>query len=877
MKPEETSAAQRGVLLDKPSILLPETSPLSSFAFYAVLLLLGGVGSMGSFFTAFEIPLKLWPLLLTALSCALVCTAQFRLPKWGCWLGLAAAAAWVCAVWWNFSDLTEAFMRVVNVVSAAYSKRLNFALPIFLYLETIFPDREAYLFQLFATLIQFPIFWLLSWLLVRRGRLLGPFCLTGLLLLIPLSFSILPAVWALGAVGLFWLFLLLSSPTLHHRRLLSRSHKRYQAAGVGFIRASSLALLPGLLLCMVLVYRLCPLDTYRRPKAVNNLRNSIASGVNLPAVFHDGSGGGGGSRVDLSSLGDRRYTGETALRVRRTWQEPAPSEDDLLSVMNGKKEYLKSFVGSVYTGTSWDQLSQEDKKSAAEALGNRKAQTFPADLSQTLPASGLDAAYPCELQVETVGASAVPAYAPYGLSAQNGLPGGITWKDDCALASSQLFGTKRAAYSAVSLPKEDFFSYYTTRMLSWQGTEGEIYYKQEGDAVFSAVVTLHNKLSMGFTGDADTDGEAQLDLSRLDEDTLEQFTFQQRELALSLERYNAFVYDTYTRLPDRLRDFLDGYTAERELIKTPETNRQSYLENVRRVLSEECSYTLSPQRLPSGKDFVEHFLAESKEGYCVHFATAATALLRYAGIPARYAEGYVAPVRDGEWVNVPDRNAHAWVEVWYGGSGWVPFEVTPAGPDAPAAYEDATVPVDEMLQPTFTPVPMGSSPTPAGAQQTSPTPTPTPSPAPTAAPGTLPGNADPSAQEDGRLPGWAAALLAVLGVVLLILALRLLRLYLRKRSFTQPDRNKAALAVYAHLLRLQKTARSYSSRIGLPPDGPSMEELEQLALKARFSSHTLTEEELSRMTGAARSLEDALRRFLRPLPRLWQQFFRVLF
>ena len=102
------------------------------------------------------------------------------------------------------------------------------------------------------------------------------------------------------------------------------------------------------------------------------------------------------------------------------------------------------------------------------------------------------------------------------------------------------------------------------------------------------------------------------------------------------------------------------------------------------------TYTLSPQSPPEGEDFVTWFLTEGREGYCVHFATAAVALFRSAGIPARYAEGYAVPSGyDGLWVDVPDYNAHAWVEVYTGGTGWLPVEVTPAGPEAPAAYLNA--------------------------------------------------------------------------------------------------------------------------------------------------------------------------------------------
>ena len=61
----------------------------------------------------------------------------------------------------------------------------------------------------------------------------------------------------------------------------------------------------------------------------------------------------------------------------------------------------------------------------------------------------------------------------------------------------------------------------------------------------------------------------------------------------------------------------------------------------------------------------------------MHFASAGTLLLRALGVPARYVSGYIADVTAGETVDVPDQNAHAWVEIYLRGYGWYPVEMTP--------------------------------------------------------------------------------------------------------------------------------------------------------------------------------------------------------
>lgn len=110
-----------------------------------------------------------------------------------------------------------------------------------------------------------------------------------------------------------------------------------------------------------------------------------------------------------------------------------------------------------------------------------------------------------------------------------------------------------------------------------------------------------------------------------------------------------------------------------------EIGYQPYIETVRKYLSD-CTYTLSPGRLESGEDFVLKFLTETKKGYCSHFASAGVLLFRSLGVPARYVEGYAVNNDNvaGGTVTVLDSSAHAWVEIFAEGIGWVPVEVTPS-------------------------------------------------------------------------------------------------------------------------------------------------------------------------------------------------------
>jgi hypothetical protein len=71
------------------------------------------------------------------------------------------------------------------------------------------------------------------------------------------------------------------------------------------------------------------------------------------------------------------------------------------------------------------------------------------------------------------------------------------------------------------------------------------------------------------------------------------------------------------------------------------------------------------------------FVTRTHSGYCQHFAGAMTLMLRYLGIPSRAVAGFSSGHYDhGVWA-VTDHDAHEWVEVWFRGWGWLPFDPTP--------------------------------------------------------------------------------------------------------------------------------------------------------------------------------------------------------
>lgn len=94
--------------------------------------------------------------------------------------------------------------------------------------------------------------------------------------------------------------------------------------------------------------------------------------------------------------------------------------------------------------------------------------------------------------------------------------------------------------------------------------------------------------------------------------------------------------------------------------------------------------TIPPQRRRG--DAVDYFLFEERRGYCEQFASAMVVMLRSVGIPSRLVTGYTpgALNRVTGLLEVRNSDAHAWVEVFFPGTGWVEFEPTPGFPDTAA-------------------------------------------------------------------------------------------------------------------------------------------------------------------------------------------------
>jgi transglutaminase-like putative cysteine protease len=155
-----------------------------------------------------------------------------------------------------------------------------------------------------------------------------------------------------------------------------------------------------------------------------------------------------------------------------------------------------------------------------------------------------------------------------------------------------------------------------------------------------------------------------------------------------LPNLNADILRADARL-DRLPEYMSIYTdrgglSGRAVRLAAEITRDqpTYYDRVMAItyyLQQNYTYDLNLPPVPAGEDPVDWFLFDAKTGYCEQFATAAALLMRSVGIPARLATGYATGDYDPvlNQAVVRERDAHAWVEVWFPHHGWVPVDPTP--------------------------------------------------------------------------------------------------------------------------------------------------------------------------------------------------------
>ena len=311
------------------------------------------------------------------------------------------------------------------------------------------------------------------------------------------------------------------------------------------------------------------------------------------------------------------------------------------------------------------------------------------------------------------------------------------------------------------------------------------------------------------------------------------------QILTNLSEYNEKVRELYLQIDESTAEKLRQLAAQADIY--PEGDRAEIAAQVAKYVASAARYTFSPPITPEGEDFAVYFLQMSRRGYCIHFATAATLMLRALDVPARFTCGFIQYVSErdvGAPIRVTDRAAHAWVEVYYDDVGWIPLEVSPASSQTAVPGQSSGAASGGAYAPDATPA-QGD---PYEGIITSP-----PQPSSGAAAGSGPEAAVTPVKEIRVLP---ILFICAAAFVLLLILRRAFAYSRRKRLFGQLNTNKAVLYIWRHIIRLRRIAQplmlpqaASQPASALHTMAPTPEEIEELALKARFSNHILSEQE----------------------------------
>ncbi len=755
-----------------------------------LLLFLGLAGTAWAFVSSFALPAHL-PLLLALAAClSLLLTAGYRWRFADILLFLLSAA--LCLFLWRFQgEIVQGFLCTVNCITKAYTENSPFEFPTFLVEEMTDLERQRCC-TMFVGACMVPVAGALSWAVFRRRSFVCAFVFTFPFLLAALMFTITPNLCAMAMLLVFWAGLAF---------LPSRARccvgKQNFSSGIQRLPAASFLMLTLMAGVVSLLLFAIPAEEYQRPEQVDDLRVSLeTTGQRLvEQVTNSLLFSGSRDQANLENQTDG-FSGKTVLEVQSS---------------RGTDLRLRGFTGSVYNGSSWSQLPQDEYALLEESL----AGTSPLNLSGFL---GKDLFSSIRVSVRNVGASREILYAPYALATTPEEFPEADYVHDSFLRGDWL--TAPLEYSMDCLDVQSSFLYGDRELAA----EAYLQCVQTNDPS-SQELPFPEGLYYLDGSEYAREEMRKLYCTPVPDDLLAALPEPLHTWMEEETEYSTFVYDHYLDVPEDLKEILlDSFYPGAQSAGLPFDN---VISQVELMVSTSATYSLDAPQTPQGEDFIEYFVTESHAGYCVHFASTAVMLLRSMGIPARYVEGFALSWDELEeagpegWVEVKDSRSHAWAEAYCPGFGWVPVEATPGGGTVPmVSNETESEPVSsEPEELSSAPEEASSASQPVSShpvQENS---------------SSLMSYAEQ--EEEGASPVWQV-LLCVLGVILfcaLLVLLFLLRRSLREKRYLRLPANRSVALMYRHAL-------------GAVRFGSEMEpRLRELAEKAKFSRNGVTEEE----------------------------------
>ncbi|MCM1507650.1 MAG: transglutaminase-like domain-containing protein [Ruminococcus flavefaciens] len=345
--------------------------------------------------------------------------------------------------------------------------------------------------------------------------------------------------------------------------------------------------------------------------------------------------------------------------------------------------YLKDYIGSSYSNNEWSDLSDSKYKDTIFTDFD-KFGVYPQDFASLFSRNIIP-----DIPTNTVWIKSKlrddKSFAPYGTDNF----GNLTYDEDRSVSSKRK-NESEFSYKFVSPDNESIASFlgdpmeniYSASLVYNDDIKEKLVQYCTENGVFAYDDVFYTESEMPFYNDNYAYSNGNVLIAQLLQ-----------------SRYRDFVYENYLDVPDNenMQEVREAYADILSYDTTYASDKIEVLKAIRERIDEQNTYSLSPGKTPSNRDFINYFLLENHKGYCIHYATSGVMLARMAGIPARYATGYVIVGEDfsnqnhnadGSYtISVKDNRSHAWAEVYLDGYGWVPFEFT-------AGYSDNSLPVE---------------------------------------------------------------------------------------------------------------------------------------------------------------------------------------
>ena len=297
-----------------------------------------------------------------------------------------------------------------------------------------------------------------------------------------------------------------------------------------------------------------------------------------------------------------------------------------VSMTEPQSLYLRGFVGDVLDGSQWETLSYSSYYENRNKIYwiNEAGLNGLGQVGQVARMTNFDTYVENEVDVEVGKASRKYAYIPYEIM-EDGVEDAKNWNDSFVTAPR---GARLKEYS------------YTTganAVGKWTRVAGKLF-------------TTRNNAE------------------------IEQY--------LETEsHYNKYVYDNYLFISDDDLAALEKYVGDKGDQSRGHIEYNTAITKVKNTLMTYGVYDEKPGKPVVKKSAVRNFFKKGI-GYDIHYATVATMIFRYYGIPARYVEGYLVTPQDitdnpNGTINVKQSAAHAWTEIYVDGVGFVPVETCP--------------------------------------------------------------------------------------------------------------------------------------------------------------------------------------------------------